>query len=286
MIECTFAHVADIRRKGELRLWQHGIINWKQLLHQEQKDPHFTRRMWKMLRESCIECQQALENNDYYYFLQNFPDTLLWRLYPNLEHQILYVDVEMTGLHIDRDQITTIATFDGKTVHTFVRDENLNEFPSFLEQFPAICTFDGGKIDIPFIEREFKINLCHIHFDLFLLSRWLGISGGLKQIEKRLHFDRENLEGINGKSAIYFWEMYKETKDQRYLNTLLAYNVADVLFLPSILKIFTEKLRQKRNLPVKKMDLNQIATTLPSIPFETSLEVIEEGLQWLEEQSD
>lgn len=252
MIESTFQHIPNILRKGEIRLWASGITTWQKLIDTPEKHPHFTRKMWQTLKKESIECQHAWEQKNIHYFLQTFPEEIHWRFFPNFSDQILYFDVEMTGLDVHCDLITTIVAFDGKKLHYFVRDKNLDEFPNLLKKFTAIATFDGIRTDIPFIEKEFDIQLDKIHFDLFYLSRLVRLTGGLKQIERILGIQRNLPEEMNGEMAIYLWKEYQTTKDPEFLSTLLAYNAEDALHLQEILFDFYEKLRKFERIPEKK----------------------------------
>ncbi len=274
MIENTFQHIKNIRRKGELRLWKSGILSWNHLLSMDKSHPHFTKKMWMDLKNECQKCKQALDNEDYNYFLQNFPEDLLWRFLPNFMGKILYFDVEMTGLDIERDTITTIATYDGEKIQHFVRDQNLSDFVKLINNFDAIATFDGKRTDIPFIEKEFNISINKIHFDLFHLSRKVRLSGGLKQIEKILKIERGGLEDINGKSAIYLWKEYIQTQDSRFLETLLAYNIEDTIHLEEILFEFYVRLRDFEKIPEKKIKYSPSIIQNPYNPSKEILEIL------------
>ena len=278
MIQCTFQQVKDVNRKGELRLWQSGITNWDKLLETSQHHPNFTKKLWNRLRTDVIQCKKALEREDFDFFITKFPEDILWRLIPNLKGKILYFDIEATGLDLIEDSITTISTFDGSEIKYFVKDQNMEEFIPYLENFDAIATFDGEKMDLPFIESKFGYNFYHIHFDLFKLSRRLGISGGLKQIEKYLGISRntKNLDGIDGKSAIYLWKEYQLTNDKQYLDTLLAYNIEDAVNLESILFWFYDRLRAKEGLPVKSLKFKSNNISSPIEPNSKVLELIHE----------
>ena len=278
MIQCTFQHVPGVYRKGELRLWQSGITNWDKLLNTPQKHANFTKKLWNRLRTDIIQCKKALEKNDFDFFINKFPEDIIWRLIPNLKDKILYFDIEATGLDLVNDSITTIATFDGSEIKYFVKGQNLEEFIPYLEKFDAIATFDGEKMDLPFIEHKFGFDFYHIHFDLFKISRKLGISGGLKQIENYLEISRnaKNLEGIDGKTAIYLWKEYQLTKDSRYLDTLLAYNIEDAVNLEPILSWFYNRLRDKDGVPVKSLKINSNAIISPKQPNSEVLQLIEE----------
>jgi len=278
MIQCTFQHVSGVFRKGELRLWQSGITNWDKLLNTPQKHPNFTKKLWNRLRTDVIQCKKALENNNFDFFINKFPEEIIWRLIPNLEGKILYFDIEATGLDLTEDSITTISTFDGSVIKYFVKGQNLEEFIPYLENFDAIATFDGEKMDIPFIEREFGYDFYHIHFDLFKISRKLRISGGLKQIENYLEISRnaKNLDGIDGKTAIYLWKEYQLTKDPRYLDTLLAYNIEDAVNLEPILAWFYDRLKTKESMPTKSLKFTPHNVISPKQPNPEILKLIEE----------
>jgi len=278
MIQCTFQHVPGVHRKGELRLWQSGITNWDKLLDAPQKHPNFTKKLWNRLRTDIIQCKKALEQEDFDFFINKFPEDIIWRLIPNLKGKILYFDIEATGLDLTEDSITTISTFNGSEIKYFVKDQNLEEFITYIENFDAIATFDGEKMDIPFIQRKLGFDFYHIHFDLFRISRKLGISGGLKQIENYLGISRniKNLDGIDGKTAIYLWKEYQLTNDTRYLDTLLAYNIEDAVNLEPILAWFYDRLRAKDGLPVKSLKDIPHNIHSPKQPNPEILKLVEE----------
>ena len=133
-------------------------------------------------------------------------------------------------------------------------------------------------MDLPFIENKFGYDFYQIHFDLFKLSRKLGISGGLKQIENYLEISRnaKNLEGIDGKTAIYLWKEYQLTKDSRYLDTLLAYNIEDAVNLEPILSWFYNRLKAKDGVPVKSLKINSNVIISPKQPYSEILQLIDE----------
>ena len=66
-----------------------------------------------------------------------------------------------------------------------------------------------------------------------MLSR-LGYKGGLKGCEKQLGLDRHELDGVDGYTAVLLWQEYTRTRNTRALDTLLAYNIQDVLNLRNI----------------------------------------------------
>ena len=61
--------------------------------------------------------------------------------------------------------------------------------------------------------------------------------GGLKKCEHRLGLNRGALEGVDGFFAVLLWQMYQQTKEEKCLETLLAYNVEDVINLEKLMII-------------------------------------------------
>ncbi|MHA1672772.1 MAG: ribonuclease H-like domain-containing protein [Promethearchaeota archaeon] len=283
MIECTFAHLSDVREKGETRLWNTNIRTWKELIAHSSTHPHFTKKVWSRARSEVIKLQEALERQDFDYIANQIYDGYHWRMIPNLWGKILYLDVEMTGLDLETDVITTIACYTGNEIRYFIRGVDLPDFVPFLNEFDAICTFDGEKGDLPFLNKAFGIHIDHIHFDLFKLSRRLHMHGGLKDLEVRFNLSREDLTGITGKLAIVLWNRYLETHEQKYLDTLIAYNIEDVLHLDSLLQIFYNLLKREYRLPARLMDET---ITLPTPPVLPDAGVLKEMLDLLAQMNE
>jgi len=57
----------------------------------------------------------------------------------------------------------------------------------------------------------------------------------LKQIERRIGIDRGELRDVDGFFAVSLWHEYKRRKSEAALETLLAYNCADVLNLEHLM---------------------------------------------------
>ena len=172
---------------------------------------------------------------------------------PELLGKIAYLDIETTGLSWYRNYITTIAVYDGNNTYAFIRGKNLDDFPEFISKFPAIATYYGKCFDIPFIKNEMKMEFPQVHFDLCFLLRRLGLTGGLKGVERSLNIFRGDLEEVNGNVAVILWHKYKRTKDPRYLETLLAYNTEDVVNLEYMLYYAYNGLINLEGLPFERL---------------------------------
>ena len=59
--------------------------------------------------------------------------------------------------------------------------------------------------------------------------------GGLKACERQLGVTRPGLEEVDGFVAVLLWHDFQRRKDQRSLDTLLAYNVQDTVNLEALM---------------------------------------------------
>ena len=158
-------------------------------------------------------------------------------MFQEFRDSVAYLDIETTGLDYYAHHITTIAIYDGKTIRHYVRGHNLNDFANDITNYKLLITYNGKCFDVPFIENAFGITLNQAHIDLRYVLRSLGYSGGLKGCERQLGIDRDDLDGIDGYFAVVLWCEYEQYKNHQALDTLLAYNIQDVLNLETLMTI-------------------------------------------------
>jgi len=93
----------------------------------------------------------------------------------------------------------------------------------------------------------------------------LGYSGGLKSCEKQLGINRSgDFADIDGYFAVLLWEEYKKNNNKKALETLLSYNIEDVLSLEKLMVIsYNKKLRY---IPLSVSNIEP--SSLPNNPFE------------------
>ena len=230
----SFTFVKGIGLKTETTLRELGINCWNDVI-KKQRPELFSKQKWQALWNGVKSVIGALKILDVSQLTSLIPKVQHWKMIPNFIDRIAYLDIETTGLSPHYSYITTIAVYDGKRVHDFVRGDNLNDFPKFISKFPAIVTFYGKAFDIPFIKQEMGIDFNQIHFDVCFLLRGLGIKGGLKRIEKRFGISRGSLEDLDGYTAVLLWKKFKKSHKKEYLETLLAYNNEDVINLEFLL---------------------------------------------------
>ncbi len=269
MLNHTFRHIPGIGLKTERRWWQAGLSSWDDF-HNPCPLPLTPAKM-AMIREHLEQSKSHLADNPlYFYELLN--GNQHWRLFPHYRHTSLYLDIETTGLSEFQDHITTIATYDGAQVKYYVHGENLGDFIHDLDRFDLLITYNGKTFDIPMIERAFGSRIHKAHIDLRYLLRNLGLSGGLKSCERQLGLDRGDLAGVDGFFAVLLWQEYVRSGNHKALETLLAYNIEDVVNLETLMV-------HAYNLSLKATpffaELQLAVPPRPALPFVPDLTVID-----------
>ena len=272
MIEHTFRIFPSVGIKTEAKLRAAHIHTWQDILSKPQPLT-ISRTIWERMQRLIPQFQEACQTGDIIALKKYIPQKYHWQLIPQFLGQIAYLDIETTGLTYPSSHITTIAVYDGQNIYDFIRYQNLQEFPAFIAQFPAIATFYGKGFDVPFIQSELKITLPQIHFDLCFLLRRLGLRGGLKKIEKKVGLHRKETDGVDGYTAVKLWRRFRKTHDQRYLDTLLAYNNDDVINLEFLLYYAYNQLKANEN--VETGDLTLLQKTITR-PYHASKEIVRE----------
>lgn len=157
-----------------------------------------------------------------------------------------FVDIETTGLSPWQSEITVIgfyicAGMETRSVQLVGRDITRTEVLSTLEGVDTIYTYNGARFDLPFIHHHLGINLAEMydHCDLMFQCWRNNLRGGLKGVEKQLGIGRES-EGVDGREAVRLWNRYLYSADLDALDTLLRYNLEDVINLKTLKEILAE----------------------------------------------
>jgi len=228
MLNCSFLHIPSIGQKTERKIWENEIRTNEEFI----KSP--TNSIPPRTREKIINHINTSRSNmeDPHQYYDNLPSSEQWRIFKRFQKNTAYIDIETTGLDTYRDKITTIALYDGENIKHYVNGINLDEFKKDICDYNVIVTYNGKTFDVPFIESFFNIEISHCHLDLRYILKSLGYSGGLKSCEKQLGIGRgDDLDGVDGFMAVLIWNHYRRRKDKKALETLLAYNIEDVLNL-------------------------------------------------------
>jgi len=269
MLKNTFIHIPGIGPKTEQQFWNSGIHSWKDFT---QNCPiRLTQSKMDTITSYLEESKQNLNFDNPNYFSDLLPSNQHWRFFSEFRHSTVYLDIETTGLESWGNIITTIALYDSDSITYYINGQNLNDFPHDIRKYKVIVTYNGKTFDVPFIEKYFGIKLDHAHIDLRYILGSLGYRGGLKSCETQLGIDRGNLKDIDGFFAVLLWHDYKRNGNEKALETLLAYNIQDVLTLENLMTIaYNMKIK---NTPFYKNQLP--APVLPNIPFDVNMETVD-----------
>lgn len=268
MLKNTFCHVPGVGVKSECRLWDSGIYSWDTFV---EKDPTSLSRN-KTIKDVISKSLVHLGDNNPNYFAQLLQSNQHWRLFPDFRQSTAYLDIETTGLDKYEGQITTIAVYDGKTISYYVNGQNLVDFKEDIKKYNVIVTYNGKSFDVPFINAYFNIKMDHTNIDLRYILSSLGYRGGLKMCEKSLGIDRKELADIDGFFAVLLWEDYVKNKNEKALETLLAYNIQDVVNLETLMVLsYNKKLADTPFHSSHQLPL----PTSPKVPFQADLKTIE-----------
>jgi uncharacterized protein YprB with RNaseH-like and TPR domain len=238
MLTQTFCHLPRVGLSAERRLWESGVGSWSDCNGSANRPRH-------RLADQVEESRRHLDAGNAGFFAATLPANQQWRLYREFRSSTAYIDIETTGLGGPGDHITTIALYDGKSVRHYIHGQNLDQFGRDIADYSLIITYNGKCFDVPFIRRFLGVALDHAHVDLRYVLKSLGYMGGLKGCEKQLGLSRGDLDGIDGYFAVVLWHEYRRYKNMKALETLLAYNIQDVLTLETLMIIaYNAKLKE------------------------------------------
>ncbi len=269
MLKNTFQHISGIGSKVEKQLWLSGLTDWR----------CFTKPIPKKLNSKkvdkiadCInESFENIDNCNPRYFSDLLPAKEHWRFFPEFRKTTAYIDIETTGLEWGCTEITTIALYDGQSIKYYIQQQNLDDFLDDIEQYDVIITYNGKTFDVPNIEAYWGIELKQAHIDLRYVLKSLGYGGGLKSCEKALGIGRGDLDGVDGFFAVLLWNDYQKNNNEKALETLLAYNIEDVVNLETLM-IMAYNLKIKDTPFYKTHQLKR--PQMPKIPFKPDLKTI------------
>ncbi len=256
--------------KTEHRIWSSGVHCWDDLLSGGLN--RFSPMRREITKRSLEDSIEHLAKGNPTFFGNRLPSNQFWRFFPEFRQSVAYLDIETTGLDFCFHEITTIALYDGRSIFTYVQGQNLDDFKKDIQRYKVLVTYNGRCFDIPFIKVQFCIPLNQVHIDLRYLLRSLGYTGGLKGCEKKAGIDRSQLEGIDGYFAVLLWDDYQRNRNEKALETLLAYNILDVVNL-EVLMVLSYNLKLKDTPFVESHQLG--LPFCPEIPFKADKGTVE-----------
>lgn len=269
MLKSTFLHIPGIGSKTEQRFWESGIHTWEDFT--SACPTRLSRSKIDTITACLEESKQHINAGNLRYFSNLLPANQHWRFFPEFRDSTVYLDIETAGLKMFGFEITTISLYNGKSIFYYVNGQNLDDFLDEIRKYRVIVTYNGRSFDIPFIENHFGIRMNQAHIDLRYVLASLGYKGGLKGCEIQLGIDRGDLRDLDGYFAVLLWYDYLRHENEKALETLLAYNIQDVLSLEHLMVI-------SHNLKIQNTPFysNQLPEpVLPEIPFRVDLRTVD-----------
>jgi len=266
MLNHSFLHLPGIGETTEKRLWDQGVRSWDDL--ESSLGDVFGAKKAATVAAGLEESRAAFESGEFRYFAERMKGAHMWRLIPECQDSIAYLDIETTGLGFPPEShSTTIAVlWKGEL---FVEHEPSRK-QALLERLEAeakmVVTFNGLCFDLPFLRNETGLELRMPHVDLCVWFRRHDIRGGLKAIQRAFpEVHQRSSMDIDGFDAVRLWRMHKRGVP-RALETLMTYNAEDSLVLQPLLRIAYEREFERHpHLPLRGLDE---APALPPIQTE------------------
>lgn len=239
MLTRSFIFAKGMTEELERALWARGVVSWDLLRrHSGEASAAIGEARTRKLIQAVVEAQGALAARDTAWFTRNWPERDFWRLWQGYcePAEVACVDIETTGRTPGYDQITVIGLATGTQTRAFVAerpadvDLPLTDFPEAMKKCRLLVTFNGVGFDVPFIERHFRtlgFTMAMPHIDLIFPARALGLSGGLKDMEKTLGIVRnQDIADVRGLEAIALWGRWRQGDRSAY-DRLVTYCQAD-----------------------------------------------------------
>ncbi len=265
----SFIHVPGVGERREQSLWERGYTDWDAFLRGHPRNP------WRDLIASRLDRERAA---------RDMPWREMWRLAGAFPRRTAFLDIETTGLAPGRDGVTCVGLSDGEGVEALAAGRDLDRLPEALERFDLLVTYNGSCFDLPVLAAAFpEIDFGRFHhIDLRYPLHRLGLTGGLKGVERKLGLSRApEVEGADGDLAVLLWERHL-AGHPRALETLVAYCLEDVVHLKPLLAHAYDQLAAQ--LPLEVGPLGGGPT--PSIPFRADGDLVRDLLRRIEAARD
>jgi len=248
-IENSFIPVEGVGEKTERSLWERGITDW------DAFEPGAVGGKRGERIVSFIDvARDHLDRGDPRFFRDTFPSGCHWRLYENFRQDACFLDIETTGLEKRRDQVTVVGLHRNGETRTLVRGQDLSAaaLEDELRTAKLLVTFNGKRFDVPFLEESLGIDMEVPHVDLMYPCRTLGLTGGLKEIERAVGIERDRAD-LSGEDAVRLWREHERGADGA-LETLLSYNREDTANMERLMDHVAARLHERVFEPARSAD--------------------------------
>ncbi|NLK25128.1 MAG: exonuclease [Euryarchaeota archaeon] len=236
-----------------MNLWKNGIADWTEFLETPNIDGIGHARKAKL--DTQLEtAERFFDLGQTEYFSQLLPSVEHWRMYERFKDDCAYLDIETDGQYAYAN-VTMVGIHRNGTNITLVRDQNLNTstLSEALEGVKILVTFNGSSFDLPILHYHFPLAVPRVpHYDLRHACRRVGLTGGLKKIEREIGICRaREVEYVTGEEAVYLWRLWKRDGRKNALKLLKQYNQEDTENLVPIAEQVYEGLKRRLLLEIR-----------------------------------
>ncbi len=278
MLTRTFIHIPGIGPKRERTLWNDGIVCWEDWLKDRDL---FDEGPPAPAEQQLTLSRQKLAEGDARWFEERLGPGEAWRLAQDFDDgRIAYLDIETDGGDASAQRegedapggTTVCAVWDGIEARVFLRNRDLDQIPEYLSKYKVLCTFNGKSFDIPYLEGRFGRDFFRgAHLDLRPITAAVGLTGGLKKIEKQIGIERPaGIRRYTGYDAVKLWGAFRRGRKDA-LEPLARYNLADAINLQSLLRVGYNWAVMHEELPFRRFD-----SLLPDDVLESTEKAIRE----------
>jgi uncharacterized protein YprB with RNaseH-like and TPR domain/predicted nuclease with RNAse H fold len=249
MLENTFRHLSGYGVLRERRLWDQGIRDWDSYEERSQSQLSLFSHLGELTRSELDDSRRALAAGDASFFASRLPKAEHYRIALAFPSEVLFLDIETTGLSLFYDEITLVGLSLGGEYRFHVAGQPLRSIADWVARAKCIVTFNGTLFDLKFLRQihpELPLPIAHV--DLRFLARAVGLSGGQKEIERMIGFERLSASDMSGEAAPLIWHEYLMGSTEAF-KRLVEYNRADVEGMKAIFDVVAERLITKLAIP-------------------------------------
>ena len=242
MITRSFIILDGIGERTERAMWQAGIRSWDDFITRPSV-PRVAQARKGTYDAELAKAKANLSCRNDAFFSYRLPAGEHWRTFGAFRDSVAYLDIETTGSSA-QDVTTVVGIYDGRDYTVLIRDDDLSaeSLAAALDGKKLLVTFFGRGFDVPVLQREFGITVPSLHFDLCFAGKRVGLSGGLKKIEKEMGISRsDDTDGLSGWDAVRLWHQHRRGSADA-LETLIQYNKEDVVNLERLSDIIYDRL--------------------------------------------
>lgn len=247
MIQRCFGIFDGIGPEREQAIMAAGVADWRQFLDAGEV-PGLSDGLYRSVAREIRKWSAALERGDAAFFERHLPRAEHWLLFGTFAGSVRYLDIETTGLSPGRNDVTVVGIYDGQHYQALIKGQGLTAraLQAALEGCKLLVSYFGTAFDVPFLHSAFPELTWDVpHFDLCFGGRRVGLTGGLKTVEKTLGIVRdESIVEVDGYEAVRLWRAHQRG-DSTALKKLIEYNEADTRNLAHIASVVYERLCRK-----------------------------------------